>query len=177
VRRTWILGEFLTPEALVAATSQLREQGHMQLDTFTPYPVAGVPEAMALPKSRVPMIAFVCGALGVGLGYWFQWYTGAIAYPLVVGNRPIHSVPSYVPITFELMVLFAAFGIFFGMLALWRLPQPYHPVFEVDAFRSASSTGFWVGVRANDMKSVEMVSNALKQRGARQISLVDEATH
>ena len=69
-------------------------------------------------------------------------------------------------------MLLSAFGIFFGLLGLSRLPQPYHPVFENDAFRSASTHGFWLSVPQPTGMDATDVMNQLKSLGATQVTVV-----
>ena len=73
-----------------------------------------------------------------------QWFMVGVDWPINVGGRPPHSPPAFIPVTFELGVLFAALSIFFGLFVLWGMPRLHHPVFEVEAFRSASVDGLWL---------------------------------
>ncbi len=172
--RALTLGEFATSTELVDATERLRIDGHTSIDTYTPYPVHAAEDAMLLPPSRMPQIA-LCGAIvGASIGYGFQWWTAAIDYPINVGNRMPHSPQAFLPITFELAVLFGALSIFFGLLFLWKLPRPHHPVFEVEGFRSASSHAFWVSVEAEAGRADE-IANLLRGLGALQVTVVAEA--
>ncbi|MGQ0506484.1 MAG: DUF3341 domain-containing protein [Myxococcaceae bacterium] len=173
--RAWILGEFASPAGLVTATKQLRDHGHTALDTYSPYPVHGASEAMRLPKSKVPLIA-LCGAIAGGCtAYSFQYWMAAVDYPLNIGGRPAHAFPSFIPITFELSVLFCALAIFFGLLMLMKLPQPYHPVFEIEEFASASSHAFWVSVETETLEKDESkVTQVLRQHGATHVAVWKE---
>jgi hypothetical protein len=169
---SWVLAEFATPEALVDATQKMREKGYQGMDTYSPYPLHGGSEALGLPPSRVPFIALGGALTGITIALSFQIYMNTFNYPLNVGGRPMLSIPTLVPIVFELAVLLAAFGIFFGLLGLSRLPQPYHPVFEFDAFRSASTHGFWLSVPKAAEAKAEDIMDQLKALGATQVSVV-----
>src|SRR5262249_22951417 len=135
-----------TPDALLRAATRMRELGYGNLDAHTPYPVPGLSQALGLPRSRVSLFAGLGGLTGVSLGYLMQWFANAWDYRINVGGRAAHAAPSFIPITFELGVLLGAFGAFFGALALMRLPRPYHPAFEVDAFLRASDDRFWLSI-------------------------------
>ncbi|NVI99273.1 DUF3341 domain-containing protein [Myxococcus sp. AM009] len=172
VLESWVLAEFPTPDALVDATRQMREKGFEGMDTYSPYPLHGGSEALGLPPSRVPFIALCGGLTGVATALAMQTWMNTIDYPLNIGGRPLLSLPAWVPITFELGVLFAAFGIFFGLLGLSRLPQPYHPVFESEDFRTASTHGYWLSVPQATGTDAAPVMNQLKALGATQVTLV-----
>lgn len=145
-----IMAEFETPEQLLAATKAARDRGYRAMDAYSPYQVEGVAEAIGFTKTRVPLIMLLGGILGALLAYGMQWYSAAVSYPLNVGGRPLHSWPGFVPITFELTVLCAALAGVVGMLAMNRLPKPYHPVFNFPEFRLASQTRFFLCVEASD---------------------------
>lgn len=169
---SWVLAEFPTPDALVKATNEMRLKGFQGMDTYSPYPLHGGSEALGLPPSKVPFIALGGAITGAITALSFQTYMNTIDYPLNVGGRPLLSLPSWIPITFELAVLLTAFGVFFGILGLSRLPQPYHPVFEHDAFRTASTHGYWLSVPKLAGVDVQDVQSKLQSLGATQVTVV-----
>jgi hypothetical protein len=169
----FVLGDFGQNEgALYAAARALRSLGPDSLDIHSPYPLHGADEALGLRRSTVPLLALVAGVSGAVLGYLLQWWTVAIDWPLNVGGRPPHSAPAFVPVTFELGVLFASGAIFLGLL-FWYFgfPRTYHPVFEVEAFRSASIDSFWLSAEV-DPKDADRVAAELRRLGATQVSVV-----
>ena len=172
VLQSFVLAEFATPEALVDATQKMREKGHEGMDTYSPFPLHGGSEALGLPPSRVPFIALGGALTGMITAVAMMAYMNAYDYPINVGGRPLLSIPAYVPITFELSVLLAAFGIFFGLLGLSRLPQPYHPVFESEEFRSASTHGYWLSVPKAVAAKADDIMDQLKTLGATQVTVV-----
>jgi hypothetical protein len=115
--------------------------------------VHGLTEALGIHSNPIPWIVFTCGALGAIFGFFIlQSYTAAVDYPMNVGGRPYISWPSFVPITFESMILSAAFGALLGMLAVNGLPKPYHPVFNVPEFDRCGSDRFFLVIESEDPK-------------------------
>jgi hypothetical protein len=147
-----LVAEFSDPEPLLQAARQAREKGYRRLDAFTPYPVDGLAEALGMRWTYVPFITLVCGIGGGTFGYWLQWFSATIHYPLNVGGRPLHSWPAFVPVTFELTILCAALGGAIGMLVLNGLPQPYHPIFNTPHYRERNASRFYLCLEASDRK-------------------------
>ena len=145
-----LLAEFDTPEDLLAASRRTYGAGYRRIDAFSPLPIHGLAEAIGHGPTRLPFLVLAMGLLGAWMGYSLQYFVSVIDYPLNVGGRPFHSWPSFIPVTFELSVLFAAFGAAGGMLIANRLPMPYHPLFHVDQFARASQDGFFLAIEAED---------------------------
>ncbi|MGH9313805.1 MAG: DUF3341 domain-containing protein, partial [Vicinamibacterales bacterium] len=147
-----LLAEFNDANELVAAASRTHEAGYCRLDAFTPFPVEGLAEVIGFHEKKLPLLVLVGGIAGALAGFGLQYWASVIAYPLNVGGRPYNSWPSFIPVTFEVTILFAAFTAVLGMLALNGLPMPYHPVFNVPRFALASRDRFFLLVEARDPK-------------------------
>ncbi len=164
-----LMAEFDTPEEIVNAVEKTKAAGFEKIDAYAPFPVHGLAEALGFTKSRIPMVVFIGGLTGGILGYLLQWWCSAIAYPLNVGGRPLNSVPAFIPITFEMTILFAAFSAVFGMFLLNGLPLPYHPVFNVERFAMASRNHFFLCIESKDpkfsVKNTRAFLESLKPRG------------
>jgi Protein of unknown function (DUF3341) len=145
-----LIAEFETAEQILEATRRAREQGYRRMDAYTPYPVEGLATELGLERTRVPMVVLIGGLVGAVAGYFMQYWAMAIDYPINVGGKPYNSWPAFIPITFELMVLVAAFAAILGMFFLNGLPQPYHPVFNVPRFARASQDRFFLCIEATD---------------------------
>ena len=147
-----LMAEFAHPEEVLEACNRTREAGYRRAEAYAPFPVHGLPEALDPTPSRVPAIVFGCGIMGACLGFGMCWYANAYSYAWNIGGRPPNSWPAWIPITFELMVLCASFGAVIGMLAINRLPEPYHPVFNAPNFSLASKDRFFLCIEAKDPK-------------------------
>lgn len=144
------LAEFHTPGAILHAAQQVRDAGYTRWDVHTPFPVHGMDRAMGLKRTRLPWIVFVCGATGAGGALLMQWWMNAVDYPFRISGKPFFSLPANIPIMFELTVLLAAFGAFFGMLALNGLPRLYHAVFLSRRFRRVTTDRFFISIECDD---------------------------
>ncbi|HEY2457151.1 MAG TPA: DUF3341 domain-containing protein [Candidatus Acidoferrum sp.] len=145
-----VMGEFETPEQILAAAKAARAAGYKHIEAYTPIPVEGLSEEIGFRWTAVPLITLI-GGLGGGLtGFGLQYWCAAITYPMNIAGRPLNSWPAFIPVTFELTVLGASIFAVVGMLALNRLPQPYHPVFNVERFSRASTDRFFLCIEARD---------------------------
>ncbi|MGE0887316.1 MAG: DUF3341 domain-containing protein [Blastocatellales bacterium] len=147
-----LMAEFDDPSAIVAAARLTYGAGYRRINAYSPYPVEELMDAIGFRKNYVSLVVFVCGVLGAIGGFALQAWTSAEAYPLNVGGRPLISIPAFIPITFECTILLASFGAFLGNIIMNRLPQPYHPVFNVPSFSRASTDRFFLCVKADDPK-------------------------
>lgn len=165
--------EFSDEPTFVAAVVALRKRGYGRIVTYTPYPIAALETDTGAGESPLPKLAFAAALTGGAVGYWIQWYTNAVSYPLNIGGRPAHAVPAFFIPTFEGLVLCAALATFLGAFALLRLPRPWHPMFEVEGFERASIDRFWVAVDATDPQStIEQVPPSFQALGALRIEHV-----
>ncbi|HEY8943403.1 MAG TPA: DUF3341 domain-containing protein [Polyangiaceae bacterium] len=168
-----VLAEFDSAERLAAAVRSLRERGYEHLEAHTPYSTEEVRRALGTTRSRLPRVIFLAGVFGAGGAYFLQWLTVAYLYPLDVGGRPPHFPLAFVPITFEMGVLLAAFTAFFGTLFAGRLLKLWDPVFEVEGFESASIDRFWLRVdRADEELDRSALHSALSELGALRVAVV-----
>ncbi len=119
--RRLLVAHFAREEDVLAATRAGRESGLRIVDVYTPYAVHGLDEAMGLRPSRLPWACFAFGLVGVGTAFWFQFWAMARSWPLDIGGKPWNSLPAYVPVAFELMVLGAGLGVVAAFLLRSRL--------------------------------------------------------
>jgi hypothetical protein len=168
-----LLAEFAGPEELVRGAEELRREGYRRVETYTPFAVEGVPEALHFRPTAVAVIFLVSALLSAAAGYFMQWYASVISYPENVGGRPLHSWPSFVPITFEMGVLGGVLGGVVGMLFLNKLPRYSHPISNVERFCAASSDAFFLCVESSDPRfDQERTKEALRRCGAIQVTEV-----
>jgi len=170
-----LMAEFDSPSAIVAAARRTYEAGYRRINAYSPFPIEELSEAIGYHRDYVALCTLICGLLGAIGGFSLQYWTSAFAYPLNVGGRPLLSLPAFIPVTFESTILLAAFGAFIGNLVMNRLPQPYHPVFNVPSFARASQDRFFLCVKSDDPKFNEAETRAfLAGLGAKEVSYVEK---
>jgi hypothetical protein len=168
-----LMAEFDNPTDIVEAANRARLAGYTAMDAYTPFPIEELNDALGLKRNALPLIVLMGGILGGLGGYSLEFWTQVIAWPMNIGGRPFHSWPHFIPVTFECTILGASLAAFLGMIALNKLPMPYHPVFNVPRFALASRNGFFLCIEARDPRfDLEKTRGFLETLGPREVSTV-----
>jgi hypothetical protein len=152
IRAPIMMAEFDSGPALLEGIRSLRAHGPRRLDAFTPYEVPGLLETLAVPRSWLTWLCLAGGLAGAGGAWLLQWWINVVDYPLNIGGRPYYSSPAFIPITFEMGVLFASATALISALVLGGLPSLWHPVFDVEGFDRATIDRFWLAIDPDDTK-------------------------
>ncbi len=171
-----LLAEFATPADLYHAAEKVRDAGYARWDTYSPFPVHGMEEAMGIKRTKLPVLVACIGLTGAGLGFLMQYWMTAVDYTYnVVQGKPDNAWEPFIPITFELGILFSAFTAIIGMLAMNGLPRHHHPLFKKERFLSASQDKFFIAIEAADPGfDPDRTMALLEKAGATSIELVEE---
>ena len=168
-----LLARFDGPKDLYHACEQVRDAGYTKWDAHTPFPVHGLDGAMGLKQSRLAFLVLATAMIGAGGGMALQWWVATRAYPLVISGKPLFSWPAFVPVMFELGVLFGALGAVVGMLGLNQLPMLHHPLFKSKLFERVSDDGFFISIESWDPRfDVTRTAELLKKAGALDVELI-----
>lgn len=146
------LAEFETPAGVMHAAEKVRDAGYSRWDAHTPFPVHGMDKAMGLSDSIMGWIVLACGLTGVTAAFLLMWFTNGYDYPIIIGGKPGFSLPSMVPVMFELTILLSAFGAVLGMLGVNQLPRHHHPIFYSERFERCTDDRFFISIEAGDPK-------------------------
>ncbi len=170
-----LAANFDSAQAIYEAAGKIREKGYTLWECYTPFMVHGLDKQMGMPRSKVPVFTFLGGTTGFFTGMLIVWYMNAFDYPLIVGGKPFFSAIYPFPVFYELTILLAAFGTFFGMFITNRLPRHNHPVFEYERFAATSDDKFAIVIEATDDKYDEEDTQALlKKIGGKRVTVIRE---
>ena len=168
-----LMAEFEDPTSLVVAARRSREAGYRRMDAYSPFPIEELTEALGHHHDTLPLLVLIGGIVGGSAGLFLQYYAAVIDYPLNIGGRPLFSWPSFIPVTFEMTILVAAFVAVLGMLGLNGLPMPYHPVFNVERFVNASRNRFFLCIESTDpMFDTQATAQFLESLEPREVNQV-----
>ena len=126
--RRLLVSFFEHEDDILGASRTVRESGFRIAGVYTPYAVHGLDKAMGLPPSRLPFVCLLLGVLGAVLKVYFEFWTTAVSWPINVGGKPWNSLPAFVPVTFEVMVLCAGVSVVVAFLFAARLWPGKHAV-------------------------------------------------
>lgn len=169
-----LVGVFDTTAGLYHACETLRDAGYVHFDALTPFPVHGLERAMGLKPSRMPWISLGGAAFGLGGMVLLAWWSQQEAYPgMIISGKQAFSWQAFVPLFFEMTVLFSSLATFFGLWGLNRQPQYFHPVMTHPRYGSATSDRFLIAVEARDAHFDEAATRSLlEELGATDVEAV-----
>ena len=153
-----IIASFPDTPSFFHAAEKVRDAGYKKWDTYSSFPVHGMPEAQGQPRSKVPVFTFLGGITGFTVGLVMVWWMNAYDYPLIVRAQPFFSPVFPFPIMYELTILLAAFGTLGGMFITNLLPQHYNPLFNSDQFLEVSGDRLVIAIEARDAQYDEVAT-------------------
>jgi hypothetical protein len=170
-----VVAEFDSAAAVYNAAKATTDAGYRRVDAHTPFPIHGIDAALKHGPSHLGWFVVIGGALGITLAQVMQWWMNAYDYEFWVSGKEPYSWPTTIPITFELMVLLAAFVAVFGMFAMNRLPRWHHPIFKHSTIWRVTDDRFFLSIEARDAqfdpkKTVEFLAGV----GAQNVELLEE---
>ena len=170
-----ISAEFDSPAAILRAAKKVRDAGYRRWDAFTPFPVHGMDQVMQLGNSLVGWVSLAMGAGAFASVVGLLWFTNAFDYPLIVGCKPMFSVPmTFVP-SYIMLIMGGAIGALVGMLGLNQLPRLHHPLLDHKRFDLVSRDKFILVIGAQDEKFCATETRKLLEGiGGAHVALVED---
>ncbi len=127
-----VAGLWTDEHQLIAAARNVRESGFRKTEAISPFPLHGIDEALHIPRSFIPWVTFTFGLLGGGFGLWFTWWASAVDWPLIVGGKPMWSLPAFIPVIFECVILLGALSSVGALFFICGLPKVDPPIIDPD---------------------------------------------
>jgi mono/diheme cytochrome c family protein len=173
-----VLGLYSDAQKIVEAAQQIRPRRLGRLEAYTPYPVHGLDRAIGLAPSRLGRLVMLMGVIGAGLALLFEGWVSTVDYPLLTGGKPLFSWQAFVPVMFEVTVLFATFTAGLAMLfALNKLPFFGHPVLHSKAIKDITRDKLALSIEATGAAfDAEAARQALLDNGAESVEIVPVPT-
>ena len=169
------LAEFDSASKIYKACEKVRDANYSKWDAFTPFPVHGLEHAMGLTRSKLPFVVFALGLSGASGAMFLQYWISAVDYPIIIAAKPYFSWQAFIPVTFEVMVLFSAATTVLTMLFFNRLPRWHHPLLKTARFARATDNGFFIAIEAEDPKfDADQTADFLRSLGATHVELVED---
>ena len=170
-----LMAEFNTPGDLLRAGEKLRAEGYQKWEAFTPFPIHGLDKILGYRNSLVGWVALGGGAFMFLNIVFLIWFSNAFDYPLIVGGKPMFSVPmTFVP-AYIMMIMGGALGALIGMFGVNQLPRLHHPLLFKKRFEGASRDKFVIVIGANDEKfCATETKNLLASLGGANIEIVED---
>lgn len=170
------LAEFSGPDELVAAVRKAREAGYVKMDACSPFPVHGLDEAIGMKQSKLQLLTIGGGITGCCAALLMEYWMVTVDYPIILSGKPHFSLPAFIPIMFEVTILFAALATFGGLLAFAGLPNFNHPLTGSRRFKRATADKFFLFLDAGDPKfELEAALELMKSAGADAVEVVEVA--
>jgi hypothetical protein len=160
-----ILAEYDDVTTAAKAAEAVKNAGYMRFDLHSPFPIHGVEKYVGIRMTVLPWIVLCCGLTGLSLGAFMTHYTMTFnipvlnnfsGYPYFISGKPLLSTPAYIPVMFELTILFSAFSAVIGMLLLNGLPMHFNPLLRSNRFKRVTDDRFFVVIETSDEKYDEV---------------------
>ena len=169
-----MLGLFDSASLLMQAIPKVKAKVSARLEAYSPFPIHGIDKALGLRKSPIAGMVLIMGIIGAIAGIGFELWTSGVDYPQMTAGKPYFSWEAFIPISFELMVLFACFTAGLGMLLLLnRLPFFRHPMLQSKAMAHITRDKFALAVESGgDALDVDAIASMLKEAGAQSVEVI-----
>jgi len=158
-----LIGEFDNVDDILAAANAVREAGYKKTDVHSPFPVHGIDEALGIKPTILPWIVLCMGLTGMTTGLLLTTYTMADwlpipgfvpenfeGYKFLISGKPFNSLAGFIPVIFELTIMFSAYTAVFAMFLLNKLPMMSNPLLKSRRFRRATDDRFFIAIDARD---------------------------
>ncbi len=169
------MAEYADDNQLLDAARKVKDSGDTRIDAFAPFAIHGIDEALGIKPTILPWLTLCAGFTGLTVALTMEYWMNAVSYPYIISGKPYASWPAFIPVAFELTVLFSAFTTVFAMLGLNGLPRFSSPVFSNPKFDRTTDDRFFLWIDSQDKYfNSEKVQSLLASTGALSVEEVRE---
>lgn len=167
--KNFILGIFDDEDVLLNAVKEVRSSGVKIHEVYSPYPIHGLDEELGYRRSRLPIAAFLFGMLGTTLALTMQFGMMKFDWPMIIGGKDFAAFPAFIPVTFEMTVLLAAFGMV-GVFLVTSNLKPWGKPRIFDLRSTDDKHVMAIDIANNASMQQEAIIEALKNAGATEVN-------
>ena len=167
--KNFLVGIFDDDELVLDGVDKVRQSGVKIHEVYSPFPVHGLDERLGYKRTRLPIAAFMFGALGTGLALLMQIWMLGFDWPMIIGGKNFTSLPPFIPVTFELTVLLASLGMVGTFLIVSGL-KPYSWPRQFDLRSTEDKHVMAIDLALNKGKSKQEIADILKLAGASEVN-------
>ena len=166
--KRFLVGVYDDEDVLMNACRNLRVNGVKIDEVYSPFPIHGIDDVLGIKRSRLPIVAFFCGLFGTSFALWMQIWMLGFDWPMIIGGKPHIALPSFIPVTFELTVLCAAFG----MVITFFIVSKLKPSMRVNVFDKRSTDDkFVMAIEIKEgVTDLSALNNLLRTNGAIEVN-------
>jgi hypothetical protein len=166
--KNFITGVYSDPDQVVKAAKKIIDAGVKIHEVYSPFPLHGIDDILGYKRSRLPIVAFLFGALGTTLALLMQFWMLGIDWPMIIGGKNYASLPTFIPVTFELTVLLSALGMV-GTFMIINDLKPYKKPRIFDIRITDDKHVIAVDLATNKMDTAG-IKSVLKESGAEEVN-------
>ena len=160
---------------LIELSKKVRDFGYTDFDTYSPFPIHGIDKAMGIEPSKLPWLSITGCFIGLSGAILMQVWMNGVDYKIAVSGKPFIAIPAFVPVMFELTILFTAFFTVFGMFGLNKLPTWYRSIFNCNSIKKATCNGFLLSISSHDKNFDEKKTRLfLEELGVTNIERIED---
>jgi hypothetical protein len=165
----FVLGVYEDEDVLLDAVKQVRSSGVKIHEVYSPYPVHGLEHVLGYKRSRLPIAAFLFGVLGTSLALTMQFYMMKFDWPMIIGGKDYAAFPDFIPVSFEMTVLLAAFGMV-GVFMVSSNLKPWAQPRIFDLRITDDKHVMAIDIANNSAMDQEKIKEILKSSGATEVN-------
>ena len=165
----FILGVYEDEDVLLHAIKDVRSSGIKIHEVYSPYPVHGIDDVLGYKRSKLPIAAFLFGMLGTSLALTMQFYMMRFDWPMIIGGKDFAAVPDFIPVTFEMTVLLAAFGMV-GVFMISSNLKPWAQPRIFDLRITDDKHVMAIDIANNTSMELEKIQEILRASGASEVN-------